>query len=199
MKKASILSITMMAILLVAALLPGCQQENNPPQAPSASTPPVAKGRPTSYSNSKYGFSFGICNSREFEFKENYFDTTVSMLGPLLKDLKHQIVIVLIIKKVANNTKLEDYLLASRKAGESTLANFSVTDEIDTTIGGIPAKLQTINYSLNIENEDWTFKDTLAVFMKDNNIYAIKYEVPAEFHDQYVDCFNLILSTFRFN
>jgi hypothetical protein len=195
MKKTVILSITLMAILLMAMLLPGCQQENKPAPVPPKSG---TKGRPTAYSNSKYGFSFSICNSRDFEFKENYVGAIATLLGPLLKDLKHQIVITVIIIKVPNNTKLEDYLQAGKKAGENTLANFAITDESDTVIGGIPAKLQSINYTLNIDNEDLAFKDILAVFMKDNNIYAIKYEVPAEFHDQYVDCFNLILSTFRF-
>lgn len=186
-------------ILLMAMLLAGCQQGRTSPVAsPSKPTTIETQGNSKTYSNYQYGFSFSTCNNKDFEVSENYQGAVFALLGPFLRDMKHQMGIFMIIDKLSKNTKLEDYLQAHKKEGERTLANFAITNESAITIGGVPAKLISFTFTLNIEDEEYAYKDLLAVFVKGNNIYAIKYDVPAEFHDQYIDCFNLILPSFKF-
>ena len=179
-------------------LLGGCQQENKPSQAPASLPAQETKKNPNIYSNSKYGFSFSLCKKTDFEVAENYGGTVVSLLGPYLKDFKQRVAISVIADKVPQNTKLEDRLTESMKTAESNLTNFAITSESDTTIGGVPAKLNSFTYTMNIAELDYTFKDILAVCIKNDTLYAIKYDVPAQLHDQSVDCFNLVLSTFKF-
>ena len=40
---------------------------------------------------------------------------------------------------------------------------------------------------------------TIAFFIKENFVYAISYGATPELYDDYPDCFELVLSTFRFD
>jgi len=194
MKRTVTWSIGVMALLLIATSLVGCQQGTTSPKSPSSSITTV--GDTKVYSNSIYGFSFTACNNPDFELMEK--ENMIALEGPLLSDFKHKIGIYVIADKVPRNTKLDDYLKAGRKEAESTLANFAITSEKNTTVAGVQAKLSLYTYTLTLSELDYTFKNTLVAFMKDNTVYAIKYDTPEEFYNQYVECFNLVVSTFKF-
>ena len=181
----------------MAISVAGCQQENEPLQTPTPLPEQQPQQDPNTYSNSKYGFSFGICKGEDIEVVENYHGTLVALLGAYLKDFEHRVGIGVIATEVSANTILEDILEESMKEAENTQANFAITEEDTTTIAGVSAKLITFTYTMLISDIEYTFKDVLAIFMKDNTIYAIKYNVPEQLHDQYLDCFNLVLSTFK--
>jgi hypothetical protein len=197
MKKFTILSCILTVTLLLVILLTGCQQESVPSQPSKLPTVEI-QGNAKVYINSKFNFSFNLCNNNDFELTENYKGTTVALLGPLLKDLKHQIGIFVAPGKLSNNTKLEDYLKNLMKDAGNSLAKFAITNESTVTISGISAKLISFTYTVPIEDEEWLFKTTLVVFNKDNLVYIIKYEAPDEFYEQYADCFNLLISTLKF-
>lgn len=195
MKKVSKLYYFALVFLFLTVFLIGCQPVPEP-KPPTVIPPSTDKGI---YSNSRYGFSFNTC-SKEFEVKENYQGYAVAILGPLLgKELKHQIGIFVYVAKDSGNTKLEDFLASHKKAGETTLTDFAISRENDTEITGITAKLLEFSYSLDIDDEKWVFQDVMISFKKDSYIYAIKYDVPAEFHQQYRDCFDRIISTLKFS
>jgi len=192
MKKNVILLFPVLVAILILPVLAACQQPSVPP--PSIST----QGNARVYTNFKYGFSFTICDNKEFEVVQNYGGTLVALRGPLLADLKTQISIYMIAKEVPKNTKLEDFLAADRKESEKTLSNFALLSEGTTTIGNIQARRTSFTYTATLSEQDYTFKNTLVVFMKDNVIYAMKYETPDESYDEFVDCFNVLISTFKF-
>jgi hypothetical protein len=45
---------------------------------------------------------------------------------------------------------------------------------------------------------DVPIKDIQAFFIKGKVAYIITYDVVAEFHDQYADCFDLVISSLKF-
>ena len=200
MRKLATLSIAVIAIamVLLAVFLAGCQQKTTSPPPPNSPSSVTTQGGVKVYSNATYGFSFTICNSKDFELQEKYRGTTVALAGPLLADFKHQIAVSVVTNKVPKNTKLEDYITAARKEAERTLKDFAITDERPTTISGIQAKLTSYTYTTTINEEDIIFKNTHVTFIQDNTLYAVGYESSEEFYDQYVECFNIVLSTFKF-
>lgn len=196
MKKSTAwLLLTLVAIIMIS-LLTGCKQETPSPNPPSTIS---TQGDTKIYSNYKYKFSFSICNNKEIEVAENYKGTIVALRGPMLADLKQEIAVFVIVNKLAKGTKFEDYLKASRKEAEKILPKFAVLSEKMVQIGGIQAQSTLYTYTANLNEQDYTFKNTLLVFMKDDTVYAIKYETPEEFYDEYADCFNLLVTSFKFN
>jgi hypothetical protein len=188
----------LMVIMFMASTLPGCQQETTPPSTPNTQSSISIQGNAKIYTNYKYGFSFSICDNTEFEVKENYKGTNFALLGPFLADQEQHIGVYVIISKLPKNSKFEDILESSRKESEEKLENFAITSEDTVTIDGIEAQRRSYTYTMTIGDMDYTFKNTLVIFMKDNNVYIIKYEVPEEYYTTFLDCFELLISTFKF-
>ena len=184
-----------MSILVITISLVACQPATTSPQPPPYSI--TAEGNTKVYSNYKYGFSFSICNNPDFEFAENYGKAVAAQIGPLLADLKHRIGIYVMVDKVPKNTNLDDYLKAGMKEAENTLTDFAIISEKNTTVSDLQAKLSLYTYTINMNDEDFKFKNTLVAFIKNDTVYGLKYDTPEEFYDQYVECFNLLLSTFK--
>jgi len=49
-----------------------------------------------------------------------------------------------------------------------------------------------------MDKETVELKDIGAIFIKDNVGYIITYDVPAKMHDEYKDCFELVIDSFEF-
>ncbi len=184
-----------MSILIITISLVACQPATTSPKPPPSSITTV--GNTKVYSNSKYGFSFSICNNPDFEFSENYGKAIAAQIGPLLADFKHRIGIYVMAYKVSKNTSIDDYLKAGIKEAEKTLTDFATISEKNTTVADVPAKLSLYTYTINMNDENYRFKNTLVAFIKNDTVYALRYDTPEEFYDQYVECFNLLLSTFK--
>lgn len=195
MKRYTMLALLLLVIATMLPLLSGCQQETPSPNPPASIT---TEGNTRVYTNYKYGFSFTICNNQEFEAVENLGGVAIALLGPTLGDMKSRIGVYVIANKAPKNIKLEEYVRDSRKNAEKTLANFAVEKESTITIGGVEAQQTLYTYTTTLGEHDYTFKNALIVFIKENAAYAIKYETPDEFHDEYSDCFDLLISTFKF-
>jgi hypothetical protein len=195
MKRYTILPLLLLVVATMLPILAGCQHETPSPNPPASIT---TEGNTRVYTNYQYGFTFTICNSQEFEAVENLGGAAIALLGPTLGDMKSRIGVYVIANKAPKNIKLEDYVRDSRKNAEKILANFTIEKESTTTIGGIEAQQTLYTYTATIGEHDYTFRNALIVFIKDNNAYAIKYETPDEFYDEYSDCFDLLISTFKF-
>ncbi len=199
-KKSGILSGISLVILLV--LLAGCKQEPAGPQAQVLSPWPLPSeetmNNSARYTNSGYGFSLNYCEE-EFLPSEDFEGAVVAFAGPLLMDYAHRISIFIVAERLADNKTLEDYIRMNKQAGERTLLNYETVSEYATTIDGVPATVLVFTFTTGISGEAVMYKDMFAALVKDGLVYAIKYDVPAEFHDEYLDCFNLAISTFRFD
>jgi hypothetical protein len=198
MNKSSVFYFVFTAILLLSLILAGCQQSPTPTQKPAPKSPVTMQGNVKVYTNFKYNFTFNICNNKDFEIEENYRGSVVTLAGPFLKDLKQQIGVSITVENLPQNTSFEDYLENNIKAAESTLSKFAITNETTTTISGIKAKQNSYTYTATLDDMEYVFDSILVAFMKDNKIYAIQYDVPDDFHKQYADCFNLLVSSFKF-
>jgi hypothetical protein len=198
MKKISPLLFLAIIAFLIIFLLIGCTKTTNTPVTPIPKSP-TQNERPDQYTNTQYGFTFKVCSDRDFKFAENYAGATVALLGPLLRDFKHQVGIYVILNKLPKNTTLEDYLKKQQSTAKTTLANFTIIDEKDITVGAIPAKLSQSTFTVSSVEGDINYRTTLAAFVKDGIVYAIQYETDAELYDEYARCFNTVLSTFQFN
>jgi hypothetical protein len=190
------LVLTIFLVLII--FLVGCQQPTpitkTKPKTPIIETKDGVK----TYLNSLNNFTFVVCNNKEFEVEENSTGTNVALLGPRLNDLKRRISVTVVVGTLPTNTSFEDYLKNNVKEAEKNLAKFAVIDETTTTISSIAAKKSSFTYFETIGDQDYVFKDVLIVFMKDQKVYAIKYDVPEDFYNEYADCFNTLVSTFKF-
>ena len=174
----------------------GCAQ----PAQPSSPQPPVPDNQsPDLYTNAQYGFTFKVCDDSDFELKENQGGAAVALLGPFLRDIKHRIGIYVILDKLPPKTTLEGYLKMQQTSAGAKLTNFAIVDETDITIAGIPGKLSQSTFTVVTDDGEINFKTALAVFIKNDTVYAIQYQNDAGLYDENVDCFNTVLSTFRFN
>jgi hypothetical protein len=190
----------LISVIAIILLFPtGCQQASCQKENPKPPPPEIIKdGNTRVYKNYEYGFSFTICNDQEFEVVENMGRIPIALLGPTLGDFKTRIGVFMIANKAPKNFKLEDYAKESKNNAAKTLANFAIEKETTLTIGGIEAQQTLYTYTTTLGDHNYTFRNALILFLKGDNSYAIKYETPDEFYDQYSDCFDLLLATFKF-
>jgi hypothetical protein len=198
MKKSSVFYCGFTIVLLSSLVLAGCQKAPTPAPSPTPKSPVTTQGNIKIYTNYKYNFTFNMCNNQDFDIEENYRGTVATLAGPFLKDLKQRIGVFITVENLPKNTSFEDYLKSNVKAAESTLSKFAITNETNTTISGIKAKQSSYTYTATLDDMEYVFDSILVVFMKDNKVYGITYDVPDDFHKQYADCFNLLISSFKF-
>jgi len=196
MKKNTNLFVVILSLILCIVFLTGCKQQNpvTKPTPPQIETKDGVK----TYINPKHNYSFTVCNNEEFEIEESSEKNNVALLGPRLNDFKRRINISVVVGVLPPNISFENYLKNTTKEAEKNLAKFAVTDESNITVDGITANKTSFTYFEHIGDQDYTFKNILIIFMKGNVVYAIKYDVPEDFHDENVDCFNTLVSTFKF-
>ena len=149
--------------------------------------------------NSQYGFTFNVCNDSDFELVENNGSSVVALVGPVLRDFKHDIRISVILFQIPKKITLDDFLTERQAAAKANLKNFAILNETDTTIAGLPAKISHSSFTIATNDNEINYRITVAAFIKDNIVYAIQYETDAEIYEDHVQCFNLVLSSFKFN
>jgi hypothetical protein len=67
----------------------------------------------------------------------------------------------------------------------------------NTTIGGLPAIVLVATLSVKCNGKKVDLKNKYAIVIKDKVAYTITYDAPAECHDEYADCFDLVISSFK--
>ncbi len=200
MKKNCILFSYFLIILVLLLLFAGCKHDSPPSSTNPFPGPLPSTGTTEGLSeyNSKYGFSFNYCSS-EFQISEDYKGVNVALLGPTLWDYYHRINIPIIIGEFPKNKSLDSLMKDNIEKGEKELKDFTVVEEYSTTIGGLPAEGVLFTFKQKVGEEIAEYKDIFLVLKKDDAVYMIKYDVPTEFYDEYINCFNIMMSSFKFN
>ena len=78
---------------------------------------------------------------------------------------------------------------------EEDAKNYEEVDEYDAVVDDLAAIVWTWKEDL----AGTTLMVTMAFFVKENVVYAISYGATSELYDDYLDCFELVLSTFNFD
>ena len=182
-------------ILALIMLVVGCQQQPVPYSPPPPSPTEEVLKYADIYVNSKYGFSVNYC--KDWDVLEDYIGMTVAFMAPLVQVESDLVSIYITVDQLSKNATLEDYVGSNKKVGEERLVNYDELNEYATTISGVPATVLTFSFTYETENAVLDFKDILAMLVKDGVGYSITYDVLSEFHDDYVDWFDLAIYTFR--
>ncbi len=184
-------------ILLVSAFLGGsCAAPTSAPipSSPPAPPPPTIEG--LTYTNSEFGFS--VKHPKDWDVLEEYVGTAVFFGVPMVLEGTYMVNISVIVTQLPQKMTFEDFVRGGELADKKNMLNYNKVEEYDTTMGGVSANLQTISGTVKLAGEDLLLKDGVARLVKDKAGYVITYDVPEEFHDQYADCFQLVISTFKF-
>lgn len=189
----------MTLVLLLLMVFIGCKQEAPPSSTVPFPGPSPSNGESSSqYTNSEYGFSFNFIDT-EFELVEDFRGANVALLGPILWDMQYRINIVIIIRELPNKMSLDDFVKGDIDNSKSKLEGYEVIEQYTTAISGLPAEVVAFTFPNQVGEETAKFNDIYVAFIKDDTIYMIKYDVPEEFHEDYLNNFNSVISSFRFH
>jgi hypothetical protein len=186
MKKLVILCTVILLVLLPAVSLIGCQ-------------PTTTEGQ--TYTNLEYGFSVEYPD--DWEMEEGGVGTIVQFTGPPAL-VGETMILGISIEITAEEfpmdaeTTLEDFSQAGELILQMLHSDYKKLNEYSTTIGGEPAKVRTLTYSLEETEGKTLVQITEGFFFKENLAYLIAYFATPESHDEYLDCFELVMSSFRF-
>jgi hypothetical protein len=200
MKKYPTLIAISLLLLLSTAMFPACNGNSNPSPSPvyrHEDLPAPSEDMlldAVNYGNSEFGFSFKYC--QDLELFDSYGDFAVVLLGDLLKDLKHYVNYYVDIEEIPKKQTFEGFVDSSKQVAKEALKDFTIVDEYNTTIDDREARVVIFTFQEMIEDEEWLYKDMLILIQKDNLVYAIRFNTPDEFREEFIDCFNLLLYTF---
>jgi len=200
MNKPAVLCNITLIVLLFLMLFIGCTQEAPPSIKVPLPGPFPSNGtteKSSIYTNTEYGFSFNFIDT-EFELLENYRGFNVALLGPLLWDMSYQINIVIAIGELPEKMSLTDFVEKDIKNSESKLPDYEIVDQYTTAISGLPTEVVVFTFTNKVGEEMAKFNNISAAFIKDDIVYMIKYDVPEEFHEDYLNNFNTVISSFQF-
>ena len=186
-KSAFIYIATLLALL--AALLVGCQAQ------PTPATPTPTPESQT-YPNSEQGFSFKY--PADWVFAEDYMGLVVFVGGPEVLEGDYTVNVSLATEQLPEEMRVEDYAKQVELNTKNSAPDLNKVDEYNTTVGGQQAIVFTFTATLKVEEKEYFLKDSAAVLIKDGVGYIITYDVPIEFYDEYVDAFELVIDSFKF-
>ena len=194
MKRLGILCTVILVVLLLVALVVGCaEKEEVTTQEPTPSTP--VKETQT-YTNSEYGFSFGY--PADWDIMEDFRGFVVFLAGPSVLDDVYMVNINLQTEQLSEEVTIKDYFQMVELNTKRMAKDYNKMGEYDTSISRQPTTVFTCTATVESDGKSVTLKDTGAVFIKDNIGYVITYDVPEELHDNYIDCFELVIDSFEF-
>ena len=199
MKRQVILCTIIMLVLLPAALVIGCQQPAPAPPAPAPTPPPAPPPPPPpptpetlTYTNSEYGFSCDY--PKDWDVEEDLAGVVVAFAGPLAGEYDYMVNINIVTEELTSKMTVEDYGRMGELHLKKAWPDYVNVHEYTTTISGLPAIVRTVTATVT----DFPLKDIQAFLIKDKVAYIITYDVTVDSHDEYADCFELVISTFKF-
>ena len=202
MKILTILCIIILLFSLPVILVAGCQKQTTPASSPSPDSLPTVKPalETKTYANSEHGFSVEYPadwdKNDSFTEKEKLMGLLVIFEGPKSTKYDRRASIVIEADECPSDYTVEEYAKAVElQILKKNFKDYSNLQEQQTTIGGIPALMKTFTATIN----NFPYKDIQAYFIKGNLAYAITYEVTTDSYDKYIDCFDLVKSTFKFD
>jgi hypothetical protein len=199
--------ILLSAVLSVAACAPSPTPAPTPtppviePEpAPHTSPSPTPTPTPTprletlTYSDSEYGFS--VEYPKDWDLEEGILEAIVMFAGPLVEEEQFMISVGIMADELPEfpKTTLEDYVRISRLKSKKALDNYNTIDEYSTVVDDVTAMVERFTFDFN----GYVIMGTQAIFLRENVAYVVTYTATPGCHDDYLDCFELALSTFRF-
>ena len=180
------------ALLLVTACTNPLTPTPSPSPTPSPTPPPQMET--LTYTDSEHGFS--VEYPEDWDVKAGFLATIVTFVGPFEEETGGAININIGATKPAEfpEMKLEEYVRSVKLQVEADAENYKELDEYNTVVDDLVAIVWTWQ-------EDFartTLMVTMAFFVKEDFVYAISYGATPELYDEYLDCFELVLSTFKF-
>ncbi len=90
---------------------------------------------------------------------------------------------------------LEEYVRLFQLRVEEDAKNYEKVDEYDAVVGDLAA----IVWTWKEDFAGTTLTVTMALFMKEDVVYGISYGATSEGYGDYLDCFELVLDSFKFD
>lgn len=195
MKNLVILCIVVLLFSLPVALVVSCRQQSEP--APALATESTIASK--TYTSSVYGFSFEYpadwTINKNFSEEENQKGVLVVFDGPQSAIYDHRANIIVEADELSKDFTAEEYAQAVElRLLKITLPDYIMLEEQTTTISEIPAIIRTFTATMQY----YPHKDIQAYFTKDNLCYTITYDVTIDSHDEYAECFDLLINSFKF-
>lgn len=160
--------------------------------------PPRASTESLTYSNSDYRFS--VEYPSDWDVYEDILGTVVFFAGPLVVDTTCYSHISMVVDELPyENVTHEDFVNMVVSQLTTTLQDCRLAQEYSAAIDGMPAVVLVFTYTGDFGGENVTVREEIVVLVKDKLYYLLKYVVPAEFYEDYADCFELAKSSFRFD
>lgn len=184
---------TLLLILVAGILLLNACTKPTP--VPISVTLPKPAIESRTYTNSEHGFS--VEYPEGWDILEDYMGTIVLFAGPMVLEGDYYVNVNVREVQLPREMTLKDIVKSGELIDKRNIENYDKLEEYNTIVGGLPANVQTCTGILKVNGKDLLLKDKVARFVKDKVCYIITYDVPAEFHDEYTDCFNLVISTFE--
>ena len=173
-------------MLLPVASVVGCQQQSEPPPSPLAP-------ETLAYTNSEYGFSLEY--PKDWNVEEGSAGTVVLFAGPLVGEYEYMVNINIVTEELPSEMTVQDYARMAELQQKKAWSDYVKVKEYTSTIVGLPAVVKTFIAT----PIDVPLKDIQVFFIKDKVAYIITYNAAIDSHDEYVEFFDLAISTFKFD
>lgn len=152
------------------------------------------------YRNSKYGFSLKY--PKGWDILEDYRGCVAYFAGPYVNigdDKTYLVNITIKVIQLPEKITLKDVVRGGDLEDKRRIPDYKKLNEYSTTIGGLPAIVQIISGTSNIgEGRQLKYKDVGARVIKDNSLYMMLLDIPTKYHDEYLECFELVINSFKF-
>jgi len=160
-------------------------------EAPEVTSPQVAG---QTYQNTKYGFS---CDYPEGWGIDEGIDYTVLFAGPMEGKYDYMSNISIVVQELPMAQSLEDIVSMVELAAKSLYPSYTVVQQYETTIGGVPAIVQVCTIDA-VDAMGYPLKDALAVFIKGKTVVSITLDATEDVYEKNRDEFILVTETFKF-
>lgn len=147
------------------------------------------------YTNSEYGFS--VDYPADWEVREDLDGIAVVFAGPSVLEGIYDININVTPERLLKEMTLKDYVKASDLKASRTIPDYKKERAYATKISGLPAVVFVATLAVKSNEKKVSLKNKYAIVIKDKVAYTITYDTPAECHDEYADCFDLVISSFK--
>lgn len=189
----------LIVLSLLLVFLAGCEVKPESAATPGklepTETPTLPEIESETYTNSEHGFSLRY--PKDWDVEEGLMWSIVSFVGPIVVvgEKEYMVSINVGSDKLAKSPKitLKDYARLAGLTLKKSFENCKKVDERSATISGLPAIVSTWSEGSGAD----VFMHKQAYFLKQDVGYVISYGAPPAFHDQYVSCFELAITSFK--